>query len=103
MCVSVQMEELASPSEEAAVDAMSAPMLVAQALDRELNAGSASAVVGQTGKVNDLTGMVKKKKKADADANGTNGVGEKRKAEDDAPSAPEKRLKVEADDASVAS
>jgi hypothetical protein len=70
---------------------------VAQALDRELNgAGSSSAVTGQLGKVNDLTGMVKKKKKADTVVSTSGGaVGEKRKADDETSTPTEKRAKVE--------
>jgi HAT1-interacting factor 1 len=71
---------------------MSAPALAAQALDRELNTASASTIPGQTGLVNDLTGMVKKKKKDPAP---TNGAGSKRKADDEAPSPTEKRPRVE--------
>jgi HAT1-interacting factor 1 len=74
---------------------LSAPALAARALDRELSAGTSSGVPtvpGQTGLVNDLTGMVKKKKKpVDVGAAGT-----KRKADDDdAPSPTEKRARVE--------
>lgn len=81
----------------------SAPELVAQALDRELNgAGSSSAVSGQLGKVNDLTGMVKKKKKADTVISTSGGtVGEKRKADDEASTPTEKRAKVESEPSSA--
>ena len=74
-----QVEELkTSPNEPTE----SAPALVAKALDQELNA--AAAPVAQQKEVNDLTGLVKKKKKnTDTDgvssANGT----AKRKAEDE--------------------
>ena len=73
----------------------SAPELAEKALDQELNgAGASSAAPAQ---VNDLSGMVKKKKKAPeangVATNGTNGTlhvdtpektGTKRKADDDA-------------------
>jgi hypothetical protein len=75
---------------------ISAPELVAQALDQELNAGSRSAVNGQSGKVNDLTGMVKKKKKVDtSDATLNTATGGKRKADDEATTPTEKRARVE--------
>jgi HAT1-interacting factor 1 len=98
----LQLEELAQPTDEAAAgatdkvsEALSAPALAAQALDRELNAGgTASAVPGQTGLVNDLTGMVKKKKKDQAGTISA-GAGSKRKADDDAPSPTEKKARVE--------
>jgi HAT1-interacting factor 1 len=85
--MSYQVEELkTTPSEPLS----SAPALVAQALDRELNAGVSVAAGNQTA-INDLTSMVvKKKKKAQAD----NGV--KRKADDDSEGLTlEKKAKLE--------
>jgi HAT1-interacting factor 1 len=98
---SFQLEELSQPEQEEAqaVDGqLSAPALAALALDKDLNGGAKSSaagtVPGQTGPVNDLTGMVKKKKKADATPATT---GTKRKADEDeeAPSPTEKRARVE--------
>jgi len=65
--LALKVEELkTSPNESLAT---SAPALVAQALDRELNAGSSSSNTKPT-VVNDLTSMVvKKKKKVLADSN----------------------------------
>ncbi len=71
-----QIEELKTSPNESVSE--SAPAMVAHALDRELNAGSA-VVPNQEPVVNDLTSMVvKKKKKAPEDTSAT-----KRKAEDD--------------------
>jgi len=83
----VQVEELkTSPNEPVA----SAPALVAQALDQELNAGVSLAPANQAA-VNDLTSMVVKKKKKAAEDNGV-----KRKADDDSESLTlEKRAKLE--------
>lgn len=71
----------------------SAPDLVAKALDKELNgaAGASSTPV----QVNDLTSIVKKKKKApDATANGNGST--KRKADDDPVGSPgDKKMKLE--------
>jgi len=73
----LQVEELkTSPNESLTT---SAPALVAQALDRELNAGSSSSNTTPT-VVNDLTSMVvKKKKKVSDDSNAG-----KRKADEEA-------------------
>ena len=73
----------------------SAPVLAAKALDKELGTSTPSAPIVPS-QVNDLTSIVKKKKKptpgpADSDANVTT----KRKAEDDATDAPEKKAKLE--------
>lgn len=75
------MEELkTSPSEPAE----SAPAMAAKALDEELNTRSI-AVPGQAPVVNDLTSIVKKKKKpADSEA------ATKRKAADEDPTPPKK-------------
>ena len=64
---------------------LSAPELAARALDRELNhqVGSSSNQAEQT-IVNDLTMVVKKKKKPAANASTVEANGAKRKAEDDA-------------------
>ena len=83
-----QVEELKSPEKMEE----SAPELAAKALDKELNGPSASAAPAQLA-VNDLTGIVKKKKKAPE----ANGAG-KRKADDEealAPSPSEKKAKTE--------
>ena len=92
-----QVEELktlpAEPTE-------SAPALVAKALDQELGApGSASAAPAAPTQVNDLTSMVKKKKKPPVDAaaapTDVNGTG-KRKVEDEHTHSPtEKKAKLE--------
>ncbi len=96
----IQVEELkTSPNETLA---QSAPALAAQALDRELNAGGATSTNAPQA-VNDLTGIVKKKKKApttdissdpvttEAEVNGI-----KRKAEDEAEeSGTEKKARLE--------
>ena len=83
----------------------SAPELAEKALDQELNgAGASSAAPAQ---VNDLSGMVKKKKKPAAEPapavepvpNGTGG--EKRKADDDAATPPEKKARLEEPGASA--
>ncbi|PBK72501.1 hypothetical protein ARMSODRAFT_761321 [Armillaria solidipes] len=71
----LKIEELKTSPNESVSE--SAPAMVAHALDRELNAGSA-VVPNQEPIVNDLTSMVvKKKKKAPEDTSAT-----KRKAED---------------------
>ncbi|KAI0709688.1 hypothetical protein C8T65DRAFT_739864 [Cerioporus squamosus] len=89
--LALKVEELkTSPNEPAE----SAPALVAKELDQELNASSAPAAQG----VNDLTGLVKKKKKnADTDANGAaSSVTAKRKAEDECEDAQsEKKAKLD--------
>jgi len=74
----VQVEELkTSPSESLET---TAPALVAQALDKELNAGQSSSLPSQT-VVNDLTSMVVKKKKIPEDSSAP-----KRKADGEAES-----------------
>ncbi len=97
----LQVEELkSSPSGEGA--GLSAPEIVANALDEELNAPASSSKAPSGGPVNDLTSMVVKKKKRplgsvedDGKAEGeTNGSG-KRKAEDEDEAASEaKKAKV---------
>ena len=96
-----QIEELkTSPNEPSG----SAVDMVAQALDKELNAGTSGLTSSQ---VNDLTTMVKKKKKPAAEPapaaepvpNGTGG--EKRKADDDAATPPEKKARLEEPGASA--
>ena len=80
------MEELkTSPNES---EALSAPELVARALDRELNAGAPPPLP-----VNDLTMAVKKKKKPLAE----DGAGaEKRKADGgEAGTPPEKKARLD--------
>lgn len=70
------MEELkTSPNESVET---SAPLLAAQALDKELNAGSSA--ISTPAVVNDLTSMVVKKKKKAPEEN----KAPKRKAGDDA-------------------
>jgi HAT1-interacting factor 1 len=70
------VEELkTSPSESLEA---TAPTLVAQALDKELNAGQSSSLPSQI-VVNDLTSIVVKKKKIPEDSSVT-----KRKADEDA-------------------
>ncbi|KAI0046489.1 hypothetical protein FA95DRAFT_1542504 [Auriscalpium vulgare] len=83
--LALKVDELkTSPNQE---QGGSAPELAARALDRELKSSSSAQLP-----VNDLTGMVKKKKKAVPEANGA----EKRKAEDDGThSPPEKKAKLE--------
>lgn len=64
---------------------MSAPTMAAQALDKELNAGSSADSGTVPGVVNDLTSMVKKKKTT-----------EKRKADEEAVSSnTEKKPRVD--------
>ncbi|GJE90318.1 hypothetical protein PsYK624_064470 [Phanerochaete sordida] len=102
--LALKVEELKTlPNEEG----LSAPALAAKALDTELNAGAAAPVPAAPAQVNDLTGMVKKKKKPAvqtaeeaaapaADANGS----AKRKAEDEAQASPsEKKARLEETDA----
>ncbi|KAF8817471.1 hypothetical protein BYT27DRAFT_7074736 [Phlegmacium glaucopus] len=77
--LALKVEELkTSPNESLTT---SAPALVAQALDRELNAGSSSSNTKPT-VVNDLTSMVVKKKKKVSD----NSNASKRKADEEAES-----------------
>ena len=89
----LQVEELKTSPEQSAE---SAPAMVARVLDSELNAmkESSAAAAPAPQQVNDLTSMVKKKKK-DPEANGTT----KRKAEDEPhPATPsEKKAKVDAE------
>ncbi|KAF5362162.1 hypothetical protein D9756_002240 [Leucocoprinus leucothites] len=80
----------------------SAPALVAQALDKELNVGVKPSELPQT--VNDLTGIIKKKKKAPAAAPNASNAGPipeassaKRKADEEAEvSNTEKKARVDA-------
>lgn len=75
----------------------SAPDMVAKALDKELNAAPSSSKSSAPAPVNDLTSMVKKKKKAPeaSEANGTTSSG-KRKAEDEGSASPsEKKVKLD--------
>lgn len=90
-----QLEELASPNDadEDASATASAPLLAARELDAALNAPTASGPVAPNAIVNDLTGMVKKKKKEPV-ANGLVPP-EKRKAEDEGPSPTEKKPKLD--------
>ena len=90
--LSAQVEELkTSPNESLTT---SAPALVAQALDRELNAGPSTSNT-KTTVVNDLTSMVvKKKKKVPEDSNAV-----KRKADEEAePLTIDKKPKLESAD-----
>lgn len=73
----------------------SAPALAAKALDQELGAGAPAAMPAALTQVNDLTSMVKKKKKPAVEANAEPSA-TKRKAEDDASSSPsEKKARLE--------
>ena len=83
-----------SPNESLAT---SAPALAAQALDRELNArGSSSASKAAPAIVNDLTSIVKKKKKAAPEDPNAG----KRKAECEAePTNADKKVKLDTPDA----
>lgn len=78
----------------------SAPALAAKALDQELGASAAVAVPAAPTQVNDLTSMVKKKKKPAVEANSEPSAdinsATKRKAEDDASSSlSEKKARLE--------
>ncbi|KAA1469094.1 hypothetical protein DENSPDRAFT_834628 [Dentipellis sp. KUC8613] len=86
--LALKVEELkTSPNEGHS----SAPALVAQALDKELNAGAPQVNANGQLPVNDLTSVVKKKKKAPEE-----GSAEKRKAEDDGSNSPaEKKARLE--------
>ena len=79
-----------------------APELAARALDRELNAAASSSYDAlKPVVVNDLSAMVKKKKKPAEQTNGSaqrNGNG-KRKAEDEAPADSKKARMEEAPEA----
>ncbi|KAG6896532.1 hypothetical protein C0992_007666 [Termitomyces sp. T32_za158] len=71
--LALKVEELKTTPNDSADRTVSAPAMAAQALDKELNAGSSVAPGMVSGVVNDLTSIVKKKKptekrKADADA-----------------------------------
>lgn len=75
----------------------SAPALVAQALDRELNAGPSSSSNTKTTVVNDLTSMVVKKKKKVLEDSSNGG---KRKADEEAePLNVDKKPKLELESA----
>ena len=68
----MQIEELkTAPDDDAGA---SAPELVAKALDKELNAARATTNITTETKVNDLTSVVKKKKKPPVDIPGPNGT-----------------------------
>jgi hypothetical protein len=84
------MEELASPNDDTSAATTSVPELVARELDSVLNAKPAGIVLPSNAPVNDLTGMVKKKKKAETLDN-SNG---KRKAEDEGDIA-EKKVRLD--------
>ena len=68
----MQIEELKTAPEEDAN--ASAPELVAKALDKELNATRPTTDITVETKVNDLTSVVKKKKKPLVDIPGYNGA-----------------------------
>ncbi|KAG6864847.1 hypothetical protein C0991_006788 [Blastosporella zonata] len=85
--LALKVEELKTAPNESADGLTSAPAMAAQALDKELNAGS-SATSGAAPAVNDLTSMVKKKKPT-----------EKRKAAADAESSTtEKKARIDTPD-----
>ena len=98
-----QIEELKIAPEDGA--GVSAPELVAKALDKELNATGPSPNITTDTKVNDLTSIVKKKKKPPVDIPEPNGAavhplsvasgsgGAKRKA-DDGPQEADKKPKL---------
>lgn len=92
--VCLQVEELKTIPNE---PSMSAPELVAKALDHELNAaGSAAAAAPAALPVNDLTSVVKKKKKPAAESNSESNTATKRKAEDEGLNSPtDKKAKLE--------
>lgn len=86
--LALKVDELKTLPDE---QAESAPAMAQKALDQELNTKPATQASTAPQKVNDLTAVVKKKKK-NPDANG----GAKRKAEDEpAPPQSEKKAKVE--------
>ncbi|TFK74963.1 hypothetical protein BDN72DRAFT_788133 [Pluteus cervinus] len=91
--VALKVEELKTqPSDNVGA---TAPALAAQELDWELNIKLPAASTQAPAPVNDLTSMVKKKKKNPEDSSAT-----KRKAEGDAESSPtEKKLKLDPDSA----
>ena len=93
----LQVEELkTSPNESLSA---SAPALVAQALDRELNAGSSSSSNTTATVVNDLTSMVVKKKKKKVLEESNAGNAGKRKADEEAePLNVDKKPKLESAD-----
>ena len=112
--LALKVEELKTTPNE---PVLSAPEMVAKALDKELNASAATSSGSGSkpaapAQVNDLTGMVKKKKKAapeTAEANGAaassvSGSGSttgKRKAEDEESASPsEKKVKLDDEAAS---
>ena len=107
--LALKVEELKTTPNE---PVLSAPEMVAKALDKELNASAATSSGSGSkpaapAQVNDLTGMVKKKKKAapeTVEANGAaapsvSGSGSttgKRKAEDEESASPsEKKVKLD--------
>lgn len=99
----MQIEELKTAPEDDA--GASAPELAAKALDKELNVARSTANITTEAKVNDLTSVVKKKKKPPVDIPGPNGLAvqapaiapgsgnAKRKADDD-PQEGDKKLKL---------
>lgn len=97
--LALKVEELKTAPNEPVV---SAPEMVAKALDKELNAAPASSSKPSApSAVNDLTSMVKKKKKAPEVAEAANGASStsstgKRKAEDEGSASPsEKKAKLD--------
>jgi HAT1-interacting factor 1 len=93
-----QVEEMKTASNE--VTPESAPVLAAKALDDELNAAATATLIGSE-QVNDLTSIVKKKKKA-SDVNGREqasnrkGTGKRRADEEYVEASPsDKKLKLE--------
>lgn len=93
----LQVEELSQlPNQPQPADeggSVSAPDLAARALDQELNGASATLNIPVPGQVNDLTGIVKKKKKAPAVVSvATSG---KRKADDEGASPTDKKAKLD--------
>ncbi|KAK7024927.1 hypothetical protein R3P38DRAFT_3269677 [Favolaschia claudopus] len=102
--LALKVEELKTRPDEPLKNASA---LAAQALDAELNAnrpaGALNGAGGSgSGVVNDLTGIVKKKKKVAAPADGsTSPGGTKRKADDDAAGEGVEGKKVRLDDASA--
>jgi len=84
------VEELKTAPNEAL--GLSAPAMVAQALDRELNCASMTTSSTSVPVVNDLTSAVKRKKKAPEN--------QKRKAEGEAePSNTDKKVRLDTPDA----
>ena len=86
-----------APNEESTE---SAPVLAAKALDKELNGASSATAIGRD-QVNDLTSIVKKKKKASEDigledAMNGKGNGKRKATEEHVEGSPgDKKLKLE--------